>query len=71
MGGRHRVRSAASKYLDLTSEALLQYASAPPFIVDAQNIISDSKASRLHEEGCRLLGVGKGHWRKNGYQDQC
>ena len=41
---------------------------SPPLIVDAQNIISDEKAKALHDAGCQLLGVGKGHWRKRGYQ---
>jgi UDP-N-acetyl-D-glucosamine dehydrogenase len=41
-----------------------------PAIIDAQNIISNDKADALHRLGCRLLGVGKGHWRKRGYQCQ-
>lgn len=54
-------------YLDLPVEALLNREKPPPIIVDAQNIISDEKAKLLYDAGCRLLGVGKGHWRKQGY----
>jgi nucleotide sugar dehydrogenase len=59
-------------YRDLLANMIYQTstASQPPLIVDAQNIISDEKAKVLHDAGCRLLGVGKGHWRKRGYQCQ-
>ena len=56
------------EYLDLSPETLLKYSSTHPAIVDAQNILSDETAAYLNSEGCRLLGVGKGHWRKRGYQ---
>jgi nucleotide sugar dehydrogenase len=36
-------------------------------IVDANNVLDDAKAEALHLAGGRLLGVGKGHWRKRGY----
>ena len=55
-------------YLDLQPQALSNLSSFPPFIVDAHNIIPDEKAQALHDAGCRLVGVGKGHWRKRGYQ---
>jgi nucleotide sugar dehydrogenase len=55
-------------YCELTPEALLASAGRPVFIVDAQNILTDAKAQALHGAGCRLLGVGKGHWRAWGYQ---
>ncbi|MCB0165113.1 MAG: nucleotide sugar dehydrogenase [Anaerolineae bacterium] len=55
-------------YRELSTQTLLDHTPVPPIIVDAQNIISDEKASALHEAGCRILGVGKGHWRKRGYQ---
>ncbi|HUU29526.1 MAG TPA: nucleotide sugar dehydrogenase [archaeon] len=55
-------------YLDLTAEKMIDYFVKSPFIVDTQNIISDLKAEALHKSGCRLSGVGKGHWRKRGYQ---
>lgn len=37
------------------------------FVVDAQNVLDDDRARRLHERGIRVAGVGKGHWRKLGY----
>lgn len=55
-------------YLELKPEMLMEYVSSPAAIVDAQNIASDEKADFLHNSGCRLAGVGKGHWRKRGYQ---
>lgn len=33
------------------------------FLVDTSNVISDQQAKCFHEVGCRLLGVGKGHWK--------
>jgi UDP-N-acetyl-D-glucosamine dehydrogenase len=36
-------------------------------IIDANNVIDDRKAHAVHTTGSRLLGVGKGHWRKRGY----
>jgi UDP-N-acetyl-D-glucosamine dehydrogenase len=38
----------------------------PILIVDANNVLSDATAHALHRTGCRLLGVGKGHWRRAG-----
>lgn len=38
----------------------------PLLIVDANNVLTDSLATALHQAGCRLLGVGKGHWRLQG-----
>jgi nucleotide sugar dehydrogenase len=55
-------------YRELTAQALLASVAAPPLVVDAQNVIADGTAAELHAGGCRLLGVGKGHWRKRGYQ---
>jgi nucleotide sugar dehydrogenase len=55
-------------YLNLTPAALLAAAEKPLVAVDAQNILTDGKAQALHEAGWRLAGVGKGHWRKKGYQ---
>jgi UDP-N-acetyl-D-glucosamine dehydrogenase len=40
----------------------------PLLIVDANNVLADSVAAALHQAGCRLLGVGKGHWRSQGLQ---
>jgi len=36
-------------------------------IVDAQNVLDDEKAGELHSAGCRIAGVGKGHWREKGF----
>lgn len=55
-------------FLELSPKTLLDSVPSPPFIVDAQNILSDDKANFLHDHGCQLFGVGKGHWRKLGYQ---
>lgn len=40
---------------------------APLLLVDAGNLLDDAGAAALHAAGHRLLGVGKGHWRKRGY----
>jgi nucleotide sugar dehydrogenase len=40
-------------------------------LVDANNILDDAAAGELHRAGRRLLGVGKGHWRRHGYQEAC
>jgi nucleotide sugar dehydrogenase len=42
----------------------------PLLIVDANNVLDDTKAAALHGRGHRLLGVGKGHWKKLGYDSQ-
>lgn len=55
-------------YSSLSPEMICSSSFSSPVIVDAQNIVSDRKAKLLHDAGCRLLGVGKGHWRKRGYQ---
>jgi len=39
----------------------------PLLVVDANNVLDDTKAASLHGRGHRLLGVGKGHWKKRGY----
>lgn len=38
----------------------------PALIVDSSNILGDAVAHALHDAGSRLLGAGKGHWRKQG-----
>jgi nucleotide sugar dehydrogenase len=55
-------------YLGLEPGELTALAGRPGFVVDAQNIVSDEKAEALRATGWRLLGVGKGHWRKRGYE---
>jgi nucleotide sugar dehydrogenase len=37
------------------------------FVVDAQNLLDEGGALRLHRQGIRVAGVGKGHWRRLGY----
>lgn len=54
-------------YKEVSLETILGNSTARPLIVDAQNIITDEKATLLYEQGCRLVGVGKGHWQKKGY----
>ena len=54
-------------YRELATEDLLLIVGSCPVIVDAQNILSDDKARILHNAGCRIAGVGKGHWRTKGY----
>jgi nucleotide sugar dehydrogenase len=53
-------------YRDLSPDSF----SNPLLIVDANNVLDDTKAAALHARGHRLLGVGKGHWKKLGYDSQ-
>jgi nucleotide sugar dehydrogenase len=55
-------------YLDLTPKDIVDMARRPPAIVDAQDILDNPKAEALHDLGCCLAGVGKGHWRNAGLQ---
>lgn len=55
-----------TEYVELTAADIGSHDLA--FVVDAQNIIDDSMADQLWRSGLRVLGVGKGHWRKRGYQ---
>lgn len=57
-----------AEYAQLTPQIVRRWSGKPLLIVDAQNIISDEKAAGLHALGCRLMGVGKGHWRQKGFQ---
>lgn len=57
-------------YRFLSAKEWLEYCSRAACIVDAQNVLSDEVADILHGFNHRLLGVGKGHWRKRGYQCQ-
>lgn len=61
-GVRHR------EYSDLDIDILANMMPQPLFIVDASDAIPDEKAQALHRAGYRLLGIGKGHWRKLGFQ---
>jgi UDP-N-acetyl-D-glucosamine dehydrogenase len=53
-------------YRELAAATLVRQAGRPAFVVDAQNVLSDAAAAELHAAGWRVLGVGKGHWRKRG-----
>jgi UDP-N-acetyl-D-glucosamine dehydrogenase len=55
-------------YQDLSPQQLIQYVGGDFYVVDAQNVLHDAKAKYLHSAGCRLAGVGKGHWRKQEFQ---
>lgn len=55
-----------TEYRDLDAQSLVSR--QLKFVVDAQNIFDDSMADQLWQAGCKVLGVGKGHWRKRGYQ---
>jgi nucleotide sugar dehydrogenase len=53
-------------YLRVSAQELIAWVGRPAFLVDAQNVVSDTTARELHAAGWRVLGVGKGHWRKLG-----
>jgi UDP-N-acetyl-D-glucosamine dehydrogenase len=57
-------------YRKSDASLLTERAGKPLALVDATNCISDEQADQLHRTGWRILGVGKGHWRKRGYQCQ-
>jgi nucleotide sugar dehydrogenase len=58
---------AHDEYVKLDPEDLIACLDRNAFVVDAQDVLTDAKAQLLHEAGRRVIGVGKGHWRKNGY----
>jgi UDP-N-acetyl-D-mannosaminuronic acid dehydrogenase len=53
-------------YRKLAAATLVRRARRPGFVIDAQNVLSETAAGELHAAGWRVLGVGKGHWRKRG-----
>jgi UDP-N-acetyl-D-glucosamine dehydrogenase len=53
-------------YQELSAATLAQHVGRTGFLVDAQNVVADGTAVDLHAAGWRVLGVGKGHWRKLG-----
>jgi UDP-N-acetyl-D-glucosamine dehydrogenase len=55
------------EYGRLSGEELSAALDGLRFVVDAQNALSDETAAGLHAAGCRVSGVGKGHWRRRGY----
>jgi UDP-N-acetyl-D-glucosamine dehydrogenase len=54
-------------YVSLGAGELIELVERGAFVVDAQNVLTDSKAQVLHEAGLRVIGVGKGHWRTQRY----
>ena len=56
------------EYVQLPPRELMDALPARAFVVDAQDVLTDEKASALHAAGSRILGVGKGHWRVQGYE---
>src|SRR5262249_8323672 len=52
---------------ELPADELHAFAEDGGFLVDAQNVISDASAQLLRGRGWRVIGVGKGHWRKLGF----
>jgi UDP-N-acetyl-D-glucosamine dehydrogenase len=53
-------------YRELSAATLAEHVGPTGFLVDAQNVAHDQTAAALHAAGWRVLGVGKGHWRKQG-----
>ncbi len=54
-------------YAQLRGPELASALQGPRFVVDAQNALTDEAAAELHRAGCRVAGVGKGHWRRRGF----
>jgi len=55
-------------YKELSADELLSQAPRLRAVVDGFNVLGDEIAKDLHRRGIRILGVGKGHWRKEGLQ---
>jgi nucleotide sugar dehydrogenase len=55
-------------YLKMSADDLNTLLKPGAVLVDAQNVLGDATARSLHECGHKLLGVGKGHWRKWGFE---
>jgi UDP-N-acetyl-D-glucosamine dehydrogenase len=51
------------EYLDLSVESILSIFPRLELLVDANNVISDDKASAIKSHGIKVIGVGKGHWK--------
>ncbi len=61
--------TAHTEYKELEEEQILALSKKGArglCIVDANDVIGDELAASLYRCGCRLIGVGKGHWRKMG-----
>lgn len=55
------------EYRALDADSLIHIAPDLLFVVDAFDVFDDEMAADLHAKGIRIAGVGKGHWRKRGY----
>jgi len=53
-----------TEYLDLDINDILKKCINLKVLVDAFNIIDDDKAKLISKKGIKLIGVGKGHWKK-------
>lgn len=56
-----------NSYRALSADRLMELAPKARAVVDAQNMLSDASAQTLVAMGRRVVGVGKGHWRRRGY----
>jgi UDP-N-acetyl-D-glucosamine dehydrogenase len=57
-------------YRALDAGTLAALAGRASALVDTQNIVGDPMAAELVAAGWRVAGVGKGHWRAAGYEEQ-
>lgn len=48
-------------YLQLQPEQVVQWAGAPPAVVDCFGILDDQRIRRYFELGCEVKGLGRGH----------
>ncbi len=58
---------AHGAYRELDARKLLALSAGHAAFVDAANLIGDDQAATLARAGRRIIGVGKGHWRRRGY----
>lgn len=49
-------------YCDLNVDQIVSFFPSVNCIVDANNILSEEKATTLRNMGIKVLGIGKGHW---------
>ncbi|MHC4728227.1 MAG: nucleotide sugar dehydrogenase [Planctomycetota bacterium] len=66
-GGRHDVVIFAVRHescVKLSAEDILSIFKGVKVVVDANNVINDATAKELLSDGVRVIGVGKGHWKK-------
>lgn len=56
-----------SEYRRLSAADIHECVGGSSTLVDANNVVSDGTAEALHASGWRVAGVGKGHWRREGY----